>query len=46
MASALPDARLVVMPGTGHLPPLERPDEFIQHAQVLLRRVDGEWAAR
>jgi pimeloyl-ACP methyl ester carboxylesterase len=46
MAAALPDARLVVIPGTGHLAPLERPEEFLQHAGVLLRRVDAEWNAR
>jgi 3-oxoadipate enol-lactonase len=28
MASALPDARVVRIPGAGHLPPLERPDDL------------------
>jgi pimeloyl-ACP methyl ester carboxylesterase len=46
MAGGLPDARLVVMRRTGHLAPLERPDEFLQQAQVLLHQVDKEWAAR
>jgi 3-oxoadipate enol-lactonase len=46
MAGALPDARLVVMRRTGHLAPIERPDEFLQHARELLRRVDAKWAAR
>lgn len=46
MAAGLADARLVVVPGAGHLVPLERPEEFLQHAQVLLRRVDAEWRAR
>ncbi|MEQ9336059.1 MAG: alpha/beta fold hydrolase, partial [Miltoncostaeaceae bacterium] len=40
MAGALRDARLVVMRRTGHLPPLQRPDEFLQHVRPLLSRVD------
>ncbi|HMM49147.1 MAG TPA: alpha/beta hydrolase [Miltoncostaeaceae bacterium] len=43
MAGALPDARLVVLPGTGHLVPAERPQEFLQHAGVFLHRVDAAW---
>jgi hypothetical protein len=35
-----------VMRRTGHLAPIERPDEFLQHARELLRRVDAKWAAR
>lgn len=45
-AAGLPDARLVVMPRTGHLAALERPDECLQQAQMLLRRIDAEQAAR
>jgi 23S rRNA (uracil1939-C5)-methyltransferase len=30
MAKAIPGARLVVVPGAGHLTPLERPDAFVQ----------------
>ena len=28
MAASIPGARLVVIPGCGHLPPLEKPDDF------------------
>lgn len=45
MAGALRDSRLVVMRRTGHLPPLQRPDEFLQHTRPLLSRIDGDWAA-
>ncbi len=30
LARALPDGRLVFLPGTGHLPQIERPDEVVQ----------------
>lgn len=45
MAGRLPDAKLVVMRRTGHLPPLQAPDEFLQHLGPLLARVDGQWSA-
>jgi pimeloyl-ACP methyl ester carboxylesterase len=36
MAEALPKARLVVVPGAGHLPPLETPDEVTGHLTELI----------
>jgi pimeloyl-ACP methyl ester carboxylesterase len=36
MAAVLPRARLVRMPGTGHLPPLERPAELAAEIGALL----------
>lgn len=36
MAEALPKARLVVVPGAGHLPPLETPDVVTGHLTELL----------
>jgi pimeloyl-ACP methyl ester carboxylesterase len=38
MARALPDGRLAVIEGAGHLPPLERPDAF---NRALLSFLDG-----
>lgn len=38
MAAALPDARLVVVQGAGHLVQLERPDLVTGHLRDLLRR--------
>ncbi len=40
MAAALPNARLVLLPGSGHLPPLERPDELAGELLALLREVE------
>lgn len=39
MAAALPIARLVRLPGTGHLPPLERPGEVVAAIRGLLAEV-------
>jgi 3-oxoadipate enol-lactonase len=39
MASGIPGARLVVMPGAGHLPPLERPSETTAAILDFLRVV-------
>ena len=39
MAAALPNARLVRLPGTGHLPPLERPAELTGAIRDLLAEV-------
>ena len=41
MAMALPRARLVRIPGAGHLPPLERPDEFDRELLAFLEEVAG-----
>jgi 3-oxoadipate enol-lactonase len=38
MAAALPNARLVLLPG-GHLPPLERPDELARELLAFLAEV-------
>jgi len=39
MAKAIPGARLAVVPGAGHLAPLEQPEAFNQHLQTLLVRL-------
>lgn len=41
MAEALPNARLVPIPGAGHLSPLERPDAFAAELLAFLRGVAG-----
>jgi pimeloyl-ACP methyl ester carboxylesterase len=37
MARALPDARLAVLPGAGHLSPVEQPDAVANHLVEWLR---------
>jgi pimeloyl-ACP methyl ester carboxylesterase len=39
MAAAIPGARLVAIPGAGHLPPVERPSETTAAIQDFLRAV-------
>jgi 3-oxoadipate enol-lactonase len=39
MAAALPNARLVLMPGVGHLPPVERPDELSAELLAFLEEL-------
>ena len=39
MAAAIPGARLVVIPGAGHLPPVERPSETTAGIRDFLRVV-------
>jgi 3-oxoadipate enol-lactonase len=39
LAAKLPDARLVRLPGVGHLPPLERPDVFERELLAFLAAV-------
>lgn len=39
-ATALPNARLVVMPGVGHFPYLEAPEAFFAAVEGFLR---GQW---
>ncbi len=39
MATLIPGARLVVMPGAGHLPPVERPSETTAEIREFLRVV-------
>ena len=41
MADALPRARLVLLRGAGHLPPLERPDEFNDALLSFLAEVEA-----
>ncbi|MEM8823598.1 MAG: alpha/beta hydrolase [Pseudomonadota bacterium] len=41
MAELIPDARLVVVEGAGHLPTLERPDAVTQAMRAWLEEVDG-----
>ncbi|BCU80490.1 alpha/beta hydrolase [Polycladomyces abyssicola] len=38
IASAIPQAELITMAGTGHLPPLEQPDSFHAHLLRFLER--------
>ncbi len=40
MADVLPKARLVLMPGSGHLPPLERPDELTAELLAFLGELE------
>jgi len=42
MAKAIPGARLAVVPGAGHLAPLEQPEAFNQHLETLLVRLGEE----
>ncbi|HET7322622.1 MAG TPA: alpha/beta fold hydrolase [Longimicrobiaceae bacterium] len=42
MAEAARDARLVVVPGAGHLTPVERPDEFAAALRDFLRSLPPE----
>lgn len=44
LAAALPGARLVVVPGCGHLLPMERPAVVTEHLCELLERVGREGA--
>jgi 3-oxoadipate enol-lactonase len=39
MAKAIPGAKLAIIPGAGHLAPLEQPTAFNQHLQTLLDRL-------
>jgi pimeloyl-ACP methyl ester carboxylesterase len=39
MAAAIPGAVLTVLPGAGHLPPLEQPDQLTQALATFLRRM-------
>ncbi len=39
MVAALPNARLVLMPGTGHLPPVERPDDLSAELLAFLEGI-------
>jgi pimeloyl-ACP methyl ester carboxylesterase len=41
IAQALPKAEHVVVPGTGHMVILERPDEVNQHLRELIQRAGG-----
>lgn len=41
MAAALPDARLVIIDGAGHVPPLERPDAFSAALTAFLGELQG-----
>ena len=38
LAREIPEARLVVMPGVSHLPPMEDPDEFVRIVTDFLER--------
>jgi pimeloyl-ACP methyl ester carboxylesterase len=40
MGVTLPDARLIVIEGSGHFPPLERPDVFFPAVNEFL---SGDW---
>jgi pimeloyl-ACP methyl ester carboxylesterase len=39
--AALPDARLHLVEGAGHLTVLERPDEWVAAVRAFLAAVDG-----
>ena len=39
LAELIPDAQLVIIPGTGHFAPFEKPEEF---AQILATFLAGE----
>ena len=39
MAKTIPGAKLAIIPGAGHLAPLEQPEAFNQHVQTLLVRL-------
>jgi pimeloyl-ACP methyl ester carboxylesterase len=39
LSSAIPNARFVVLPGTGHLPQEETPEEFARAVSEFLRRL-------
>ena len=39
LAAALPDARIEILPGTGHLPMIERPDEVVDAVVGFAREV-------
>src|SRR6185436_8703597 len=41
MASLMPQARLVVIPGSGHLPMWERPEVFNRELLAFIDEVDG-----
>ncbi len=41
MAKSIPGARLALIPGAGHLSPLEQPEVFNRHLQMLLDQVGG-----
>jgi pimeloyl-ACP methyl ester carboxylesterase len=45
LAEGLPDARLVVIPGAGHLAPLEEPGAFNAALRSFLERVDADLEA-
>jgi pimeloyl-ACP methyl ester carboxylesterase len=46
MMDVLPDGALVLVPGAGHLTGVENPDAVAEALTGLLRRVDGDRAAR
>lgn len=41
MVEALPRGRLVVVPGSGHLPPLEAPEVIQDELDALLAELDA-----
>jgi pimeloyl-ACP methyl ester carboxylesterase len=41
MAALIPQARLVVIPGTGHLPPIEAPAAVIEAVREFWQNVGG-----
>lgn len=42
LRDALPGARLVVLPGVGHFPQMEAPDDFAREVEALLAEVTGD----